>query len=102
MKAFFVIAAVVLGSSFASAGAMKEISIMTTDSVLETLGFDESIVSIDHKFTQVAGYDVAIISVARANYKVKGVAPTFQCLTVFKKNSENWYDIVKTECETLK
>ncbi|WP_413586053.1 hypothetical protein [Bdellovibrio sp. HCB274] len=102
MKSFFIASALILSSSFASAGAMKEISMMTTESVLETLGFDESIVSIEQKFTTVAGYDVAIITMARGNYKVKGVVPTFKCVTVFKKNSDNWYDIVKTECETLK
>jgi hypothetical protein len=102
MKALFIAAALILSSSFASAGAMKEISFMTTESVLETLGIDESILSMEQKFTQVAGYDLAIITMARGNYKVKGVAPTFKCITVFKKNSDNWYDIVKTECETLK
>ncbi len=102
MKSFFVAAALVLSSSLAFAGAMKEISFMTTESVLETLGMDESIVSLQQKFTQVEGYDLAIITMARGHYKVKGVVPTFKCLTVFKKNSDNWYDIVKTECETLK
>ncbi|MBO9666980.1 MAG: hypothetical protein J7501_09220, partial [Bdellovibrio sp.] len=64
-------------------------------------GFDESIVSLDQTFAQVEGFDLAVKTTVRGHYKVKGVFPTFECITVYNKTLNNWYDLVKTECQKV-
>jgi hypothetical protein len=100
MKKFFLATAILFSTSSVFAGAVKEIWSTTNESVLEVLGFDESIVSLEQKFAQVEGFDLAVKTTVRGHYKVKGVVPTFECITVYKKNLNN-YDLVKTECQKV-
>lgn len=94
MKAFLIAALLVVSSS-AHAGKMKEIYIMTTDSILETFGFDESMVQIDdYHFVQVEGEDLAVQTTVRVYY----TRAVYTCVTTFKK-TETFFAVKKLRCE---
>lgn len=81
------------------AGKMKEIWSMTNESVLETLGFDEGVVSIErYQFVQIEGADLAVETSVRANFGDNGSYPTYECLTTFVKTSD-FYQVLKTKCD---
>ncbi|MDG0817722.1 hypothetical protein [Bdellovibrio svalbardensis] len=84
------------------AGKMKDIYIDTRESVMDYLGFDESIISIEGmKFVQVEGADVAVETIARGYYSRSIPAPTFKCVTIFKKQDFDSYLVVGTKCQQV-
>ncbi|QDK38408.1 hypothetical protein [Bdellovibrio sp. NC01] len=101
-KALLAVGLVCTFVSPAFAGRMKEIYIDTRESVLDYLGFDESIISIEGmKFVQVEGVDLAVESIARGFYSRNSPAPTFKCLTIFKKTDTDNYSVVGTKCQQI-
>ncbi|AFY00384.1 hypothetical protein [Bdellovibrio bacteriovorus] len=94
MKALL-IAALMFVSAPAFAGKMKEIYIMTTDSILENFGFDDSQVQIDdYKFVTVEGEDLAVQTTVRVYY----TRAVYTCVTTFKK-TEHFYDVKNLRCK---
>lgn len=92
-------AAVVAFALPAFAGKMKEIHLMVQESVLDTLGFDENVVKIeDYNFVKVTGADLAVHTVVRMYYSPTEAAPTFDCVTTFKKLADESFEVVKTKC----
>lgn len=101
-KALMTVGLVFTFVSPAFAGKMKEIYIDTRESVLDYLGFDESIISIEGmKFVQVEGADLAVESIARSYYSRNSPAPTFKCVTIFKKTDADSYSVVGTKCQQV-
>jgi hypothetical protein len=87
----------VLATLPASAGKMKEIYILTVDSVLETLDLDESVASVEGlNFVQEQGFALAVASKVRPLYLSghKG----YSCITYFKESGAN-FAVVGTDCK---
>jgi hypothetical protein len=92
------IAFVIFCSVPAFAGKMKEIHIMTQESVMDYLGFDENVIKFESfDFVQIEGVDLAVETIARSYYSVNEVPPTFKCVTTFAKSGDN-YSVIKTKC----
>lgn len=97
------IAFVMLSAVPAFAGKMKEIHLLVTESVMDTLGFDESVIKIEsYDFVKVEGVDLAVKTTARSFYSVKEAAPTFDCLTTLKKQADESFSVIKTKCVEVK
>lgn len=97
----FILALVIFASVPAFAGKMKEIYIMTQESVLDHLGFDESVIKIEGlEFIQVEGADLAVLTNAVMYYSVKDVPAAFQCVTTFVETA-TFYEVVKTKCTEI-
>lgn len=93
---------IIIASSSAFAGKMKDISYMTQESVMDYLGFDESVIKFEGmKFVQIEGVDLATQTIVRSYYSVHEIPPTFQCVTTFKKTSDS-YEVIKTNCIEIK
>lgn len=96
------VAFVVLASSPAFAGKMKEIYTMTQESVLDVLGFDESVVQFEGlEFVKVEGAELAVSTNVRMYYSMANAPAGFKCLTTFVK-AGNFYDVEKTSCTVAK
>lgn len=95
-----IVALLILSAAPASyAGKMKEIWSMTNESVLETLGFNEGVVSIEYyQFVQIEGVDLAVETSVRTNFGDNGRYPTYECLTTFVKTND-FYKVLKTKCD---
>lgn len=101
MKKLFV-AFTILFASTAFAGKMKEIHMLVTESVQDYLGFDEDVVKIEgYQFVKVEGADLAVETVARSYYSPQAPAPTFKCVTTFKKTGED-FSVIGTRCEEVR
>lgn len=96
------VAFVVFASVPAFAGKMKEIYTMTHESVMDVLGFDESVVKIEGwEFVTVEGADLAVSTYARMYYSMDSAPAGFDCLTTFVKTGSS-YEVVKTKCTAEK
>lgn len=94
MKIWAVALAVVVGFSLsARAGKVKEIYILTTESVLEHLGleWDEAELS-NIRFIDVKGYQVAVYS------EVDLAVKKYTCITTFVETGKFW-QVDYTECK---
>jgi hypothetical protein len=88
----------VLSATPAFAGKMKDILIMTEESVMDVLGFDESVIRIeDAQFVKVDGVDLAVKSIARSYYSRSESPASFECLTTFRKSGES-FSVINTKC----
>lgn len=95
MKAFLVAALLVVSSTVAHAGRVKEIHIMTTESIYDAFSVDESMVQIDgYDFVQIEGEDLAVQTTVRF-YDTRAV---YSCVTIFAK-TERFYAVKKLRCE---
>ena len=93
-----IMALVVLSAAPAYAGKMKEIFTMTQESVMDVLGFDESVIRIeDAQFVKIEGVDLAVKTVARSYYSREEAPANFECVTTFKKSGES-YSVITTKC----
>lgn len=98
----FILAFVLLCATPAFAGKMKEIYIMTQESVMDYLGFDESVIQIEGMgFVKVEGADLAVETIARSFYSRQAPAPYFKCITTYKKNANDRFSVVNTKCEEI-
>lgn len=93
MKIWAVALAVVVGFSLsASAGKVKEIYILTTESVLEHLGLDWEEAEVTNiRFTNTPGYQIAVQSEVDLGVK------KYSCLTTFVESGKFW-QVDYTEC----
>lgn len=93
-----IMALVVLSAAPAYAGKMKSIFTMTQESVMDVLGFDESVIRIeDAQFVKIEGVDLAVKSVAVMYYSHAEAPASFDCVTTFKKSGES-FDVINTKC----
>ena len=94
MKQLALSLVVLLLTAQSEAGRMKEIFIMTNESVALELGFDEEELSIfGHRFVTAANADLAIqtqVTLSEAN-------KTWTCLTTYKK-TETFFEELGTVC----
>lgn len=86
MKVWAVALVVVAGFSFsARAGKVKEIYILTTESVLETLGFEWEEAEVSNiQFIAIPGYEIAVQS------EVSTPLQKYSCVTTFVKANQFW------------
>lgn len=85
-----------------SAGKMKEIYTMIEESILDELGFDESVVKIEGwQFVNVDKADLAVSTYVRMYYSMDAAPARFDCLTIFKKVGSS-YDVIETKCTNEK
>jgi hypothetical protein len=85
----------------AFAGRMKEVYILTQESVLETLGYDDTVAVVeDLKFVKIENVDLSVQSKVRVTASVFDRAPTYSCITLLQK-SEAFFEVIRSECREL-
>lgn len=95
MKASLLCLALLLTSPCTYAGKMKAIWEMTNESVLEELGFDESLVDISgHRFLTSENKDSLVIETLVTGYDAD---IQYRCLTTFIKSAD-FYSVQQTTC----
>lgn len=98
----FILAFVVLFSIPVFAGKVNQISVLTQESVQDTLGFDEDVIKIEgFQFIQVAGADLAVLTNVRGYYSPDEAPVSYDCVTTFVKEAD-FYKVKSTQCTVLK
>lgn len=83
------------------AGRMKEVYIMTQESVLNTLGYDETVAVVeDLKFVKIENVDLSVQSTVRVTSSVFEKAPAYSCITLFEKTSD-LFQVIKSQCREI-
>ena len=98
MKKIIASLLVVVCTSPAFAGKMKEIFQSTNESVLESLGFDEADVSISgYRFVKLND-GLAVKTTVKGKMRVQGTVPAFDCTTTYQ-GTVGKYRVMDTFCE---
>lgn len=98
----FLLSLVIFASIPAFAGKMKEIYIMTEESVMDHLGFDESVIKIEgFQIIPLEGADLAVRTSAVMYYSISEAPAYFNCVTTFAKAGD-FFEVVKTKCTEVR
>lgn len=93
-----ILSLILLFSTSVFAGKMKDIYILTLESVTSTIGLDEEYVDIESaKIVQITGADLAVRTIVLDKYDTE----KFDCMTIFEK-LQNTFQVLNTKCGVYK
>ena len=82
----------------AVAGKMKEIYILTVESVTSTLGLTEDYIAIESTtIVEISGADLAVRTIVQDKFDTE----KFDCITIFEK-TQNSFQVIQTKCGIYK
>lgn len=94
----FILSLILIITLPAFAGKMKDLYILTVDSVTSTLGLSEDYIQIESTtIVQISGADLAVRTIVQDKYDTE----KFDCITTFKK-SQNSFEVIETKCGIYK